>query len=185
MVFDTAPGSVVKQSSIVMLLVAVILVCGCGGQERDEKPAVTSSTTHSVQETSPDMFDVKVSSLTCTWAVKARGNGVNADCVRVVASGSARGPVGSRLELPILSWSDDNFDCGSWTEMDGALIAVGHSCIRGLGRPETTRWQVDTGGDDCPLKDYFNKNIGYAVKLYRGGEINPVKVDETAAACLD
>lgn len=65
------------------------------------------------QET-PEIFDVGVSSLICSWTVKTNEYGVKSDCVRIIAKGIVQGPVGARVELPILSWSDDAFDCGLW-----------------------------------------------------------------------
>jgi phosphoglycolate phosphatase-like HAD superfamily hydrolase len=43
---------------------------------------------------------------------------------------------GARLELPILAWSTDRFNCGAWTLRTGARIAVGSTCVRKEGRPE-------------------------------------------------
>ena len=128
-------------------------------------------------------FDVKISSLTCAWTVKTGDYGVKSDCVRIVSRGTAKGPVGARLELPILAWSDDKFSCGSWTLKSGALIAVGSTCVRVAGQPESTTWTVDTGGDDCPTKEYFPTSITHTVKIYNDDEITPQAQDSNTAGC--
>jgi hypothetical protein len=131
----------------------------------------------------PETFDVKITSLTCDWTVKTGDYGVKSDCVRITSKGTAQGAVGARLELPILVWSDDKFDCGNWTLRTGALIAVGSTCVRKEGQPETTTWTVDTGGDDCPLKDYFNNDRSYSVKIYLNNDIYPQKEDAKNTQC--
>ncbi len=131
----------------------------------------------------PDEFDVKISSLTCDWTVKIGDYGVKSDCVRIISKGTALGPVGARVELPILVWSDDKFDCGNWTHKTGALIAVGHTCVRKEGQPEATTWTVDTEGDNCPLKNYFNKNKSYSVKIYEDDDLYPEKEDRKNTQC--
>jgi hypothetical protein len=127
--------------------------------------------------------DVKISSLTCDWTAKFGDYGVKSDCVRIIAKGTAQGPVGARVELPLLGWSDDKFDCGAWTHKTGALIAVGHTCVRKEGQPETTNWTVDTEGDDCPLKNDFNNNRSYSVKIYKNDNLDPEKEDRKNTLC--
>ena len=128
-------------------------------------------------------FDVIINSLTCTWSVKTGAYNVKSDCVRVISNGTAKGPVGARLELPILEWSDDTFDCGSWTYKAGALIAVGGTCTRGANQPESTAWKVDTGGNECPTKSYFASSITHTVKIYNDNEITPQDTDSQTAKC--
>jgi hypothetical protein len=103
--------------------------------------------------------------------------------VRIISNGTARGPVGARLELPILAWSDDRFTCGNWTLSSGALIAVGSTCVRKEGQPESTTWKVDTGGDNCPLKDYFSTSITHNPKIYNDNEVTPQAQDSRTAGC--
>ena len=128
-------------------------------------------------------FDVKITSFTCTWTVKTGDYGAKSDCVRILSRGTARGPVGARLELPILAWSDDTFTCGNWTLKKGALIAVGSTCARGAGQPEITTWTVDTGSDNCPLKDYFNNERSHRVKIYNDDDLTPQKEDSKSVVC--
>ena len=190
---------------IVVTVVVAVLLSGCTGQPPEMKPPVPV-TTPAVTETptttgTPEMvtlppppspppttpaaatFDVKINSLTCTWSVKTGDYGAKSDCVRIISSGTAQGPVGARLELPILAWSDDKFTCSNWTLKSGALIAVGSTCRRSAGQPESTIWTVDTGGDNCPLKDYFSKSITHTVKIYNDDDLTPQKVDNETAAC--
>lgn len=127
--------------------------------------------------------DVSVSSLACNWTVKTGDYGAKSDCVRIISQGTAQGPVGARVELPILSWSDDKFDCGAWTLQSGALVAVGSTCVRKEGQPETTSWTVDTEGNECPLKDYFNNNRSYSAKIYLNGDLTPQKTGSKTAVC--
>jgi hypothetical protein len=131
----------------------------------------------------PASFDVTINSLTCTWFVKTVSPNVRTDCVRIISNGTAKGPVGARLELPILAWSDDKFDCGSWTYKSGALIAVGSTCTRGANQPESTAWTVDTEGDNCPMKEYFATSITHTVKIYNDNEIFPQDTDSRTAKC--
>jgi hypothetical protein len=130
------------------------------------KQAVPEETTTTLaQETTTsstlvqDMFDVKIGSYTCQWTVKTGTYGVKSDCVRLVAKGTAQGPAGASVELPILGWSDDKYDCGVWT-------TKGNSCVRAAGQPETTAWSVDTEGNECPEKAYFKNARTYTVKIY-------------------
>ncbi len=127
--------------------------------------------------------DVKISSYACSWTVKSDKYGYKSDCLRIIANGMAQGPVGTRVELPILSWSDDKFDCGAWTLRPGALIAVGDTCVRKEGQPETANWTVDTEGNECPLKNYFNNNRSYIVKIYKNDDLNPEKEDRKNTLC--
>ena len=103
--------------------------------------------------------------------------------MRRISTGTGEGPVGARLELPILAWSDDKFTCGNWTLSSGALIAVGSTCTREAGQPESTTWKVDTGSDYCPLKDYFSTSITHTPKIYNDGDITPQAQDNETAAC--
>jgi len=97
-----------------------------------------------VPPTTPEaeIFDVNVNPLNCTWTVKIGDYNVRSDCVRISSRGTARGPVGARLELPLLSWSDDRFNCGAWTLKSGALVAVGSTCVRGQAsrKPRPGPW---------------------------------------------
>ena len=180
-------------------IILAVLVSGCVQQPGVEPvtpgttPTISPPTTipgttpspPTVPPTTPqtETFDVKITSFTCTWTVKTGDYGVRSDCVRIVSRGTARGPVGARLELPILSWSTDKFNCGSWTLRTGALIAVGSTCVRGAGQPETTIWTVDTEGDDCPLKDYFNNERSHTVDIYKDDDLTPQKEDSKRAVC--
>ena len=139
-------------------------------------------TTTTLQAT-PAIFDVKIASATCQWSVKTGESGNPIDCLRVIVTGTATGPVGARLELPILVWSDDKIDCGAWTHYAGALITVGNTCRRKAGQPETTTWTVDTGGDDCPLKYGFKNSRTYNVKIYDNNDLYEKKKDAKNYLC--
>ena len=91
--------------------------------------------------------------------------------------------LGARLELPILAWSTDKFTCGAWTLRTGARIAVGSTCVREEGQPESTSWTVDTEGNECPLKDYFSTEISHTVKIYKDDDLTPQKEDSKRAVC--
>jgi hypothetical protein len=182
--------------SVAAIIVAV-LISGCVQQPGVEPvtpgtPTVSPPTTipgttpspPTIPPTTPQAtFDVKITSFTCTWTVKTGDYGVKSDCVRIIAQGTARGPVGARLELPILAWSDDTFNCGQWTLKKGALIAVGSTCVRKDGQPESTTWIADTGGDNCPLKDYFNNERSHTVKIYKDNDLTAQKEDSKRAVC--
>jgi hypothetical protein len=186
--------------SVAAIIVAV-LISGCVQQPGVEPvvpgttPAVSPPTTipgttpaitpPTVPPTPPEpaTFDVKISSLSCAWTVKTGDYGVKSDCVRIIAQGTARGPVGARLELPILAWSTDKFNCGGWTFKTGALIAVGSTCVRKEGQPESTSWTADTGSDNCPLKNYFNNQRSYTVNIYKDDDLTPQKTDSRGAVC--
>ncbi|MFH2106890.1 MAG: hypothetical protein ABII22_06540 [Candidatus Micrarchaeota archaeon] len=60
----------------------------------------------------------------------------------------------------------------------GALVAVGHTCVRKQGQPEAINWTVDTEGNDCPLKEYFSSSRAYRVKIYNSDDLEPKKEDE-------
>jgi len=131
----------------------------------------------------PPVFDAKIQSLSCTWTQKTNEYGAKMDCVQIVSKGTAQGPIGARIELPILSWSTDSFDCGTWTKKKGALIAVGSTCVRQEGQPETMNWMADTGVEHCPLKDYFNKDISHTVKIYMNQDIEFKQQDSKKTVC--
>lgn len=178
--------------SFLILLVGILFISGCIEQQTtvqpQEKnsfttPKTPSPTVQPSPQVTAEMFDVKISSFTCNWTVKTNEYGTKSDCVRIISTGTARGPVGARVELPLLSWSDDKFDCGNWTHKTGALIAVGHTCVRKEGQPETTTWTVDTEGNDCPLKNYFNNNRSHSVKIYKNDELYPEKEDKKNTLC--
>jgi len=184
----------------VAAIMAAILISGCVGQQPSVQPVVPG-TTPGIPGTTPvttastlpppptpptttaAVFDAKINSLSCTWTVKIGDYNVKSDCVRIISNGTARGPVGARLELPILSWSDDKFTCGSWTLHSGARIAVGSTCVREAGQPESTAWRVDTEGDNCPLKNYFATQITHTVKIYNDDDLTPQAQDSETAGC--
>jgi hypothetical protein len=126
--------------------------------------------------------DVNISSFTCSLTTVTDNYGNKLDYVRAIVKGTAQGPVGARVELPILVWSDDKFDCGNWTHKTGALIAVGHTCVRKEGQPETTSWTVDTGGEEQGgwLK---GKSRSYSAKIYLNSDLNPQKVASKTTQC--
>ncbi len=168
----------VNYLSVLILLAGILFISGCTDQQPDVQPIVQPS-----PQKPSEVFDVKINSLTCSWTVKTGEYGSKSDCVRVISNGTAGGPVGARLELPLLVWSTDKFDCGAWTHKTGALIAVGHTCIREEGQPETTDWTVDTEGDECPLKNYFNNNITHTVKIYKNNDLKAEKEDKKNIMC--
>jgi hypothetical protein len=184
--------------SLLVLLAGLLVISGCtqnaaqGGVQTPPIPPTTPVTTASTTlpppptpppTTAAAVFDVKINSLSCKWTVKTGDYNVKSDCVRVISNGTARGPVGARLELPILSWSDDKFTCGSWTLRKGALIAVGSTCVREAGQPESTAWRVDTEGDNCPIKSYFATSITHTVKIYNDDDLTPKAQDSETAGC--
>jgi len=146
-------------------------------------PSTTTKPKTTTSQVTPAIFDVKIASTTCKWSVKTGGSGYPIDCLRAVVSGTATGPVGARLELPILVWSDDKVDCGAWTHYPGALVTVGNTCRRKAGQPETTIWTVDTGGDDCPLKYGFKNSYTYIVKIYDNNDIHEKSKDTKNYLC--
>ena len=148
----------------------------------DLKEVVCKNTSIAVKP-APEIFDVKINSFSCAWTVKTGDYNIKSDCVRIISKGTAQGPIGARVELPILSWSDDKFDCGAWTLKTGALIAVGSTCVRKEGQPETTNFTVDTEGNECPVKNYFNNDRTYSVKIYKNNDIYPEKEDSKTTPC--
>jgi hypothetical protein len=183
--------------SLLILLAGLLFASGCsqnaaqGGVPTPAIPPTTRVTTASTTlpppptppTTAAAVFDVKINSLSCVWTVKTGDYNVKSNCVRIISNGTARGPVGARLELPILSWSDDKFTCGSWTLKKGALIAVGSTCVREAGQPESTSWKVDTEGNECPLKEYFATQITHTVKIYNDDDLTPQAQDSETAGC--
>jgi len=176
-----------------ILLLGVFLVSSCTSQKQivpvpeeiinatPQEPPIYNETPENLPE--KEIFSVNISSFTCDWGVKIGDYNVKQDCVRIISKGTAQGPVGARLELPILSWSDDKFDCGDWTSKTGALIAVGHTCVRSEGQPEIMNWTVDTEGNECPLKDYFNNDRSYSVKIYKDNDLDPEVLDGKKTVC--
>ncbi|HWQ99619.1 MAG TPA: hypothetical protein VN397_02090 [Candidatus Methylomirabilis sp.] len=97
-----------------------------------------------------EIFDVKVNSLTCN-----RYNVEPSQSTRIRANmnGTAQGPVGAEIRVPILLFIDDKVDCGAWTYGGAYARAYGgrfmyEICTRKEGQPETTTWSVDTGGEE-------------------------------------
>lgn len=127
--------------------------------------------------------DVKISSFSCSLNTVTNKYGTKIEYVRAIVKGTAQGPVGARVELPILIWSDDKWDCGNWTLNAGALIAVGSTCVRKQGQSETTTWTVDTGGEEQGswLK---GKSRFYSVKIYNThNDLNPQAADNRTTPC--
>ncbi|MCX6708955.1 MAG: hypothetical protein NTW67_04910 [Candidatus Woesearchaeota archaeon] len=168
----------------IMVLFAFILA-GCKLQPSlvDENVTVINDTINPPDNIPEEIFDVKIDSLNCKWTVKTGDYNVKSDCVRAMSAGIAQGPVGARLELPILRWSTDNFDCGLWTHKTGALVTVGHMCVRLEGQPEKTNWTVDTGGDNCPTKSYFDNDLTHSVKIYKDDKTDPKNQDSKETVC--
>ena len=130
----------------------------------------------------PEVFELQISSSTCALNAVTASWGGQVIYVRAIVSGTAQGPVGTRLELPLLIWSDDKWNCGDWTYHSGALIAVGGSCVRQAGQPEMTGWTVDTGGEE--QGDWLKgKTRSYTAKIYRQKELSPKKEAKTTMVC--
>jgi len=168
------------------ILLICIFISGCQQYDNlsDNETIILNETQNVTAAGTPITFDVNIKSLACDWKVISDDYGNKRDCIRMISKGTAQGPVGSRVEIPILAWSDDIFDCGVWTHKTGALIAVGHTCLRDKGQPEATNWSVDTGGnDDCPLKDYFDSKRAHSVKIYDNSDIKPQDEDRKEIVC--
>jgi hypothetical protein len=133
-------------------------------------------------------FDIKISSLTCTLTDIIKGGAFPYVVTynRVIVSGTAQGPVGALVELPILGWSDDVWDCGDWTLTTGAYIAVGCTCTREEGQPETTTWAIDTGGEETGGYER-GETESYVAKIYSkdlfAENLVPRKEDKASTVC--
>ncbi|MFA5392393.1 MAG: hypothetical protein WC306_01715 [Candidatus Paceibacterota bacterium] len=196
----------IKTSLLITIVASIVIVTtAIGWKISNLRPTITTTTTISIMTTTttilptitelpsttttlasqsiPEIFDVKITSVTCEWVVIKDKYGNSSDCLRDIATGTASGPVGARLELPILVWSDDKLDCGAWTYYNGALVTVGNTCRRKAGQPETITWTVDTEGNECPLKNYFNNNRTYSVKIYDNDDLYEKKKDEKKYLC--
>lgn len=127
-----------------------------------------------------DDYDLKASSSSCVLTNVPTGLGFEQQAyVRAMVSGTAKGPVGTRVELPILIWSTDIWNCGDWTLTTGAWIAVGNTCTRKEGQPETTTWTVDTGGEEFGA--YLRgESRFYTSKLYKKDSILDFEKQVTA-----
>ncbi|MBW2963981.1 hypothetical protein KY363_00840 [Candidatus Woesearchaeota archaeon] len=178
------------------LLIGLVMISGCtqppalpeGPAELPSEPPGINESPEVNETPSPpepvlEIFDVNIDEFSCKWTKKTGDYGVTSDCVQAISKGTAQGPVGARLELPLIVWSTDTYDCGVWTEKVGALIAVGHTCIRMEGQPEKTNWTVDTGSDGCPLKGYFENSRTHTVKIYLDDELDPRDSDSEAVVC--
>ena len=133
-------------------------------------------------------FDIRISSLTCTLTDTIRG-GDNPYIVtynRAIVRGTARGPVGALVELPILSWPTDVWDCGNWTLTTGAYVAVGDTCTRQEGQPETTNWSIDTGGEETGGYERGDSE-SYVAKIFSkdlfAENLVPRKEDKASTVC--
>ena len=143
----------------------------------DKNKATSSTTTIAVFT-----YDVKITSSTCDFVTGTDQYGNSLNHIRAITSGTVQGPVGTRLELPILVWSDDKWSCGDWTYSSGAWIAVGDTCTRQEGQPETSTWSVDTGGEE--QGDFLKgKTRTYTAKIYKKGSIFSEKVASTTYTC--
>ena len=172
-----------KYGFVCMVLLLVIFLVACTKQNiLPPKPIINDSLAEN-DSMQPVIFNAKIDSLTCKWFVKTGDYDVKSDCIQIISKGTAQGPIGARLELPILAWSDDKFDCGTWTHKTGALVAVGHTCFRAEGQPEQTNWTVDTENDNCPLKDYFDSSRSYGIKIYEKDSLYAEKEDSKNVQC--
>lgn len=182
--------------SFIIILAVFLFICGCATNQPNPDINISNVTPENISANisngtsenlsiaqPPEIFDVKIKSLTCDWTVKTDQYNVKSDCVRGIANGTAQGPVGTRVELPLFIWSDDTWDCGEWTHQTGALIAAGHTCVRKEGQPESTNWTVDTGSDRCPLKNYFDNERSYSAKIYKDDELEPRQQDSKTVVC--
>ena len=170
---------------ILILLIIGLGLIGCTKQNILPSQSIINGSlaeNNSMQEP-PIIFNAKIDSLTCKWFVKTGDYDVKSNCIQIISKGTAQGPIGARLELPILAWSDDKFDCGVWTHKTGALVAVGHTCFRTEGQPEQTNWTVDTGTDKCPLKNYFNSDRSHSIKIYEKDSLYAEKEDSKNVQC--
>lgn len=139
--------------------------------------------TSSVPVIVADTFDVKISTSTCILTEAPTTPGFpQVSYVRAIIEGTAQGPVGARVELPILVWSTDKWNCGDWTLSTGAWIAVGNTCTRKEGQPATTTWTVDTGGEE---QGEFLRggNRYYTANIYQKGEMYSKEEAKSAYNC--
>ena len=143
-----------------------------------DKDAMASTTPADVSEN----YDLQISSSTCKYTTVADNYGNVIKHIRAIVQGTVQGPVGARVELPDLIWSDDKWYCGDWTYSPGALIAVGGTCTRQAGQPAMTEWTVDTGGEE--QGDWLmGKLLSYTAKIYAPGAIIPEKQSTGATNC--
>lgn len=147
--------------------------------EKDATPETPPTTTPIIVT---DTYDIAISSSTCALESRIASYGTSVVYVHAKVNGTVQGPVGTRVELPILIWSDDNWYCGDWTLTKGALIAVGSTCTRQEGQPEVTTWVVDTGGEDQG-SFLIGKSRSYSAKVYKKGAISPEKVATSSMPC--
>lgn len=128
-----------------------------------------------------DTYDFKISSSSCVLTNVPTLPGFDQQAyVRAIVSGTAQGPVGTRIELPILIWSTDIWDCGDWTLTRGAWIAVGSTCTRKEGQPEKTTWTIDTGGEEFGA--YFRgASRFYSAKIYKKDSILDYEKEATTS----
>jgi hypothetical protein len=129
-----------------------------------------------------DSYDVKVSSSTCILERRMISESDTITNVRAIMRGTAKGPVGARVELPLVIWSDDKWFCGDWTYSPGALIAVGGTCTRQEGQPTSTEWTVDTGGEEQGAW-LEGKLRSYNAKIYKQGALTAEKEYPVAYTC--
>lgn len=133
-----------------------------------------------------ETFDVKINSLNCFFTFSPNEYGTAVRHNRVIVRGTAQGPVGARLELPILGWPTDVWDCGGWALTTGGYVTVGDTCIRREGQPETTNWSVDTGGEETGGYEIGDAE-SYTAELFSkdpfADNLLPRKVAQTSTVC--
>lgn len=163
-----------------VILVSVFFFTCCVERQDAENTTVTSMDVTST--TLADIpADVSISSFTCSLTPIADGGGNKLDQVRAVVRGKAQGPVGARLELPILIWSTAEWDCGAWAHKKGALIAVGHTCVREEGQPDAMNWSVTAAGK--VTSGSMKGSRSYGAKIYLDTDIMPQNEDSKDTSC--
>lgn len=124
--------------------------------------------------------DVKIDTFTCSDNQRNRWGALE---IRGIAAGTAQGPVGTRLELPDLLWSNNKDTCADWT-FRAAYTVNGEnhrpSCYRKAGQPETTTWRQTTTfeiADSGPYGPDYYKNRTYSASVYMDDELTPLATD--------
>jgi len=112
----------------------------------------------------------------CFWETTTDSYGEQTECLAISARGTAKGQVGARIQLLPLAWDDDVYHCSNWTWSEG------NYCYRAEGQEETTIWSIANRSEECPVRELWNNNMKYTVRLYSDKAIKEVSSSTT---CVD